>query len=204
MNTLGQWLDARDDAGARRQRELDAKKAGEVWQLRGERPEARLVAFDRWLRRELEARIDWAWAGEQRERRIEQCRIELERMVRDLWRRGWALDGKALARRIEGMLDAIGAYQRRGKVEDFWAYFSASVRRYVGQNAEEIADEARRVGAHVGDLMALLKPQPGPSLPELVAQRAQEVGAGKAETLRARVARERARKGATDAQRELF
>ena len=42
------------------------------------------------------------------------------------------LDGKRLAARLEGVLDNIGAYQRAGKVADFWPYFRAGVDRYVG------------------------------------------------------------------------
>lgn len=205
MNGLGQILDDRDDPQAREAKRLDAEKAAVIWQMRGERPEVRLVAYDRWVRVQLATRLNWAWAGAQRERRIEQCRLELERMVLALWKRGWELDGKVLAGRITGMLDAVAAYQRKGQVDDFWAYFAAACRRYVGQNAEEIDIEARRIGGHVDAVMAFFKPQPaGSSLPELVAQRAAEVATAKEATLREKVARERARKGAADAQRELF
>jgi len=158
MNILQQALDDRTDPVALKQRREDAAKSADVWQLRKERPEVRLLAFDRWVRLELETRLDWAWAGAQRERRIEQCRIQLERIVLDLWRRGWMLDGKALAARIVGVLDTIGAYQRAGKVADFWPYFVASVNRYVGANAEEIQDQARSIGAQMGGLMAHRRP----------------------------------------------
>jgi len=203
VNVLGEILNERDDQRA--QRRADAARMAEVWQLRGERPEVRLLAFDRWVRAELEARLDWAWAGAQRERRIEQCRIALERVVLDLWKRGWMLDGKALARRITGMLDAVGTYQRAGKVQDFWAYFTASVNRYVGANAEEIQTEARSLGAQMGSLLAMMKKAPeGPSLPELAAQRAAEIAGAKQETLREKIAKERARKAADAAQQGLF
>ena len=205
MSALGHMLDDREDPLAREARRLDADRAAVAWQLRGERPEVRLVAYDRWVRAQLATRLDWAWAGAQRERRIEQCRIELERMVLALWQRGWELDGKVLAGRITGMLDAVAAYQRKGRVEDFWAYFSAACRRYVGQNAEEIDAEARRIGGHVGALVAFLKPQQGgPTLPALVAERAKEVEAAKEQTLREKVSRERAKQGADDAQLGLF
>ena len=64
-------------------------------------PAARLIKFDSWVRAELGKRLDWSWAGAQRERRIEQCRLCMEKLVLDLWRRGWMLDGKKLARHIE-------------------------------------------------------------------------------------------------------
>ena len=205
MNILQQALDDRTDPVALKQRREDAAKSADVWQLRKERPEVRLLAFDRWVRLELETRLDWAWAGAQRERRIEQCRIQLERIVLDLWRRGWMLDGKALAARIVGVLDTIGAYQRAGKVADFWPYFVASVNRYVGANAEEIQDQARSIGAQMGGLMALLKkPTEGPTLPELAAQRADEITKAKEETLRTKLARQRAKNAADAAQGSLL
>lgn len=162
-------------------------------------PEERLQRFDAWVTGQLAARLDWGWAGAHKQRRIEQCRVYLERMVIALWRRGWMLDGKRLAARIEAMLDAVGGYQRAGKVDDFWPYFRAAVDRYVGQNAEEIQRDALAAGAHVSQALAAIlahQPSRGPSLPELVAQRAGEVAAAKAETLRERQARLRARKRA--------
>ncbi len=204
MNVLAQVLDGREDD--RHAVQLDAAKAAEVWQLRGNTPESRLLAFDRWLRLQLETRLDWTWAGAQRARRIEQCRIVLEQLVLDLWRRGWMLDGKVLARRITDLLDAVASYQRKGGVADFWAYFRSSVSRYVGANAEEIQAESRRLGTHVGNVIAALglQPQEGPALPELAAQRASEVADAKQLTLREKLARERARKAANAAQGELL
>jgi hypothetical protein len=155
-------------------------------------PEERLLRFDAWVRAELASRLDWSWAGVHKEKRIEQCRVYLERMVIALWRRGWMLDGRRLAARIEAMLDAFGTYQRAGKVADFWPYFRATVDRYVGQNAEEIQREALAAGSHVSQALAAVlahRPSQGPSLPELVAQRAGEVAEAKEQTLRQRQAR---------------
>lgn len=178
------------------------------WQRMDQPPEVRLQAFDRWIRRELAERLDWAWAGAQREKRLEQCRLYLERVVLDLWRRGWLLDGKALAQRLRGLLEVVGAQQRAGKVRAFWPYFRASVDRYVGVNSEEIQDEARRVGAHMGQMLAdVLKKSSarasGDSLPELLARRAAEVAGAKAETLREAQARLRRQQKAAKAQPEL-
>jgi hypothetical protein len=186
----------------------DDERAAIAWQVAGHRPEVRLLAFDRWIRLQLDKRLEWDWAGAQKERRIEQCRIALERVVLDLWRRGWMLDGKRLAARLTELLDAVGAYQRKGAVRDFWSYFSASIERYVGANAEEIQREAMSAGAHVGQLLGALGVKAGPrepALPELLAQRAEEIAQAKAETLRAKQARERARQAAckADAQGQL-
>lgn len=203
MNVLQKMLDERDDSAARTQRRQDAAKAADVWHLRHERPELRLMAFDRWARSELAERLDWGWAGAQRDRRIEQCRLHLERVVIELWRRGWMLDGKALAARIVALLDAVGAYQRAGKVRDFWPYFSASVDRYVGANAEEIQLQARSLGAQMGSILSVLKRAPeAPSLPELAAQRADEIARAKEATLREKIARQRAKNRACKADAE--
>lgn len=197
MDILGQFLEDRAD------------------QFHGRQllPEERLQRFDAWVKGELAKRLDWAWAGDHKEKRIEQCRVYLERMVIALWRRGWMLEGKRLAARIEAMLDAVGSCQRAGKVEDFWPYFRASVDRYVGQNAEEIQREALAAGSHVSQALAAVlahRPSQGPSLPELVAQRAGEIAEAKEETLRKKQARLRAQARAkqeacnADAQQPQF
>jgi hypothetical protein len=171
-------------------------------------PAERLLKFDKWVRGELATRIDWKWAGAQRERRIEQCRLCLEQLVLDLWRRGWLLDGKKLARHIEAVLDAVARQQKAGNVQDFWAYFKAAVNRYVGANAEELREEAMRAGTHVSQLLNVLGVRAeasgaaGVALPELIAQRAGEVAQAKtATTLREQLAaKRRADKKAPDAR----
>jgi len=172
-------------------------------------PADRLINFDRWVRGELATRLDWTWAGAQRERRIEQCRLCLERLVLDLWRRGWLLDGKKLARHIEAVLDSVARQQKAGRVQDFWVYFSCSVNRYVGANAEELREEAMRAGTHVSQLLNVLGVRTeatGPALPELIAQRAAEVATAKEElSLRAQLAQKRrAEKTAETGQTSLL
>ena len=173
-------------------------------------PEERLVRFDNWVRLELKVRLDWTWAGSHKAKRIEQCRLYLERLVLELWRRGWLLDGKRLAGHITGVLDRIGAYQKAGKVQEFWPYFQATVDRYVGANAEEIRSEAMSVGAQIGQLLGPLgvKTTPGRTpLPELLAQRAGEVAQAKEESLRekqARLRRLQASRKAAAEQPQLF
>ncbi|MEO6001523.1 MAG: hypothetical protein ABIZ04_20890 [Opitutus sp.] len=195
MNVLNQFLDGRDKPDIEMRR-----RAAEAWQLAGGKaPEVRLLAFDRWVRLELLTRLQWEWAGSQKERRIEQCRLRLEKVVLDLWRRGWMLDGRKLAARITELLDVVGKYQATGKVLDFWAYFGAAVDRYVGANAEEIQAEAMRAGTHVGQLLGALgitATVKEPALPELLAKRADEITTEKAETLRSKLTRARAQHAA--------
>lgn len=196
MNVFNQFLDDRAETQSSR---MDGDLL--QWLNQGQAPEVRLLEFDVWVSRQLANRLDWAWAGPAKAKRIEQCRVYMERLVLEMWRRGWMLDGPRLARHIETVLDAIGTYQRAGKVHEFWPYFRACVDRYVGGNAEEIQAEAMRAGAHVGQLLTALgagKPARGPALPELVAQRAAEVAQAKEPTLREKLARQRARKA--DAQ----
>lgn len=194
MNVLGQFLEVREEALP--------------WAHSEEPPAARLLKFDAWVRAELDARLEWGWAGDQKDKRIEQARVYLERMVLGLWRRGWMLDGSRLAARIRELLDAVGSYQRAGKVRDFWPYFRVSVDRYVGLNSEELQAETLRAGAAIGQAMAAILKQPGgrkaPSLPELVAQRAQEVDEAKASTIREQQARLRATRKADARQGQLL
>lgn len=192
MNVLGQFLDSRDEAAEQLVRPADEVTV--LWLNSGQRPEVRLVSFDAWVRQQLAARLDWTWAGSEKQKRIEQCRIVLERVVLGLWKRGWMLDGRRLARRLEELLDNVGKYQKTGKVLDFWTYFKASVERYVGANAEELQAEAMRAGSTMQQLLGPLGIQAkgkGPALPELVALRAEEI-AGAKQNLREKVAAVRA------------
>lgn len=178
-----------------------------AWLNKGVAPEVRLLKFDAWVGRQLAERLVWDWAGENKARRIEQYRVHLEGVVLDLWRRGWMLDGQKLANHLTGVLDRIGAYQRSGKVKELWPYYKATIDRYVGANAEEIRAEAMKVGAHAGQVLAALgigKPAAGPSIPELVAQRADEVTKAKEATLREKLKRQRAKKSADEQQGTLL
>lgn len=174
--SLQGYIEEREDRAAQDAKQAARDRDALLWLNQGAAPEQRLLAFDRWLLRELDKRLDWTWAGAHKEKRLHQCRVQIDGMVIALWRRGWMLDGARLAERITGMLDAIGKAQRGGQVRDFWPYFRASVSRYVGLNAEEIQAEAQSVGAAISNVFQrLLKQVPaGPSLPELVAQRAEE------------------------------
>lgn len=154
MNVLLQTLDEheRQPDGSRE----DAKKSAEAWQIVGESPDARLLAFDRWVRAQISQRLVMPADEARKSKLIHQCRAELERALVGMFDRGWLLDGKRLARHVTAMLDPIGKAQRDGKVGDFWPYFSASVRRYVGANAEAIQREAKGIGALAGVTVAAL------------------------------------------------
>lgn len=186
MSQDSTFLDERTERQQRAANQAARDRDVLAWLHRDRPPEVRIAAFDAWCRRELAARCDWTWAGEQKAKRIEQARIHLRNLVLGLWRRGWELDGERLARRITDLLDAVGKAQRAGKVVSFWPYFSAAVDRFVGQNAEELREEAMQLGAHVGQVFqALASGLPkAPSLPALIAQQEQE-------TLREKVARQR-------------
>ncbi|HZP61118.1 MAG TPA: hypothetical protein VFB27_12410 [Opitutaceae bacterium] len=181
------FLDAREQsaANAEHQRRRDAEVL--QWLNRDQPPEDRLIKFDAWIRQELIVKLDWCWAGTGKHRRIEQCRLLLEGLVLDLWKRGWMLDGRALKKHLDACLDDAAAAQKAGRVKEFWPFFSAIVNRYVGTNAEELKMEAISAGAYVGQIVSRLgisaSPQ-APTLPDLVAQRHDE-------TLREKLARKR-------------
>ncbi len=194
--SLETFLDHRDDRLARA-RDLERRDAAmRAWLQNGTSPAARLLRFDGWVRLELAARIDWAWAGELKARRIEQCRIELENLVVALDRRGWQLDGRRLAGHITDALDDVAKAQREGRVRDFWPFFKSVVDRYVGINSEEIQQEAMSVGVAAGQIFQqLVKRVPAdPALPALVAQRRQETLAEQLRRQRALEARQQADK----------
>jgi hypothetical protein len=187
-------------------RHQDGRSADD-WMLSILVPEERLLRFDSWVRRQLIQRLKWTGSERQQRKMVEQCRVKLERLVVDLWRRGWLLDGQRLAKHILAALDDIAAAQAAGRVENFWPFFCQVMTKYVGVNAEEIQAEARAMaGARpIGSILSSIIERPkgtpiGPTLPELVAQRREE-------TLREKLARRRrteAAEAAGKAQIPLF
>lgn len=175
MNVFSAALDAREFA--QNGTLADAEKSAESWQLLGDSPEARLLAFDRWVRIQLEKTLVWPEDRARRVKMIAQCRAELERALIEMFDRGWLLDGKRLARHVSAMLAPIGEAQRKGSVGDFWPYFSASVRRYPRMNAEAIQREAKSVGALAGMTVAALMQaasKAAPATGDLILQRRDE------------------------------
>jgi hypothetical protein len=195
--TMEAYLDERSDQQDKTAKIAARQRFERLWFNQNEKPEVRLVAFDKWLLVELSDRLDWKWAGATKIKRLHQCRIQIDGMILGLWRRGWMLDGRRLADRVKEMLDTIGKAQRAGQVRDFWPYFKASVSRYVGLNSEEIQAEAMSAGATMGAIFQQMakKLPAGPSLPELVAQRADE-------TIRAKLTRQRAQEARKAAQKD--
>jgi hypothetical protein len=201
MNPIGSFLDQHDAAAEARQHQESRDGIHET-------DAQRLLRFDAWVKGELEKRLDWAWAGEQKVKRVEQCRVQLEGLVLDLWRRGWMLDGKKLAGVITAALDDVAKAQKAGRVQDFWAFFVAITRRHVGVNSEEIQLQARSAGALLSQaLNAIVVANPAPAetpLPQLIAQRREEIV--KAKSIREQQAEERKRRKAArdDGNLSLF
>lgn len=210
MTILGRNLDERE-AQSQAEREAD-----ERWMLErlGIDAAARLQSWDRWVRAILQELLVFPTKTDARERLLRQCAVEMTVLAKQLRGRGWLLDGKALADHVRALLEPIGKAQRAGKVGDFWPYFRAAVSRYVGANAEEIQQQARRTGADeaaqsIGTLLgglACLKQATAPaaSMTELLVTRAAEVAQAKAETLREKQARLRAAEKADARQPQLF
>lgn len=207
MDIFGQFLESRTEAKARSARPAEWADLNTPLA-----PPARLLAFDGWVRKELAARLKWPGTPAAQSRQIEQCRILVERLVLDLWRRGWMLDGKRLAAHITGALDAVAKAQAKGGVRDLYAYLRRSLDSYVGVNAEEIQIEARRhASGHIGTLAADILTAygigtvGGPTIPELVAQRRAEID--QAKTLREALQEARRKtpcKASADGQQEFL
>jgi hypothetical protein len=201
MNVFNEFLDGRE--ASRRTRAEDAAEIN--WLAKGQAPEARLIKFDTWVRRELQARLQWPKDEQKKAKLIEQCRVELERLVLELWRRGWMLDGARLSKHILRAIDDIAAAQKAGRVKDLWPFFRSVVGRYVGLNSEEIQTESKSAGSLISQALSVMTSQAansGPTLPELVAQRRGEIAAEK--PLRARIAAERKKKACTPDAMPLF
>jgi hypothetical protein len=193
MNTLQAYLDHRESAGSRKTATGQASRARETWATMGQSPEQRLLAFDRWCCTELAALLQWPADETRKAKLIAQCRVEIEALVLDLWRRGWGLDGKQLAAHVTKALDQVATAQREERVKDFWPFFRHVIRSYVGANAEEIQREARKTPT-VGGLLATMGvtrrlQASAPSIPELIALR-------KDETLRSKLSKARAQERA--------
>lgn len=146
MNVLQNIADHREDH-AQREAEADDRWLRERG---GIDPEERRASFNRWVKATLLKTLTWPEDRARREKLLGQCAAEITVMVRQLRGRGWLLDGSALAEEVKSCLTPIGAYQRKGKVDDFFAYFRSSVRRYVGAHAEDLQALARRTGRDEG------------------------------------------------------
>jgi hypothetical protein len=173
----------------------------------------RLAAWREWAAKKLLADLAHVMPHEDaaRARLIGQCTAELERMVRQLFDRGWLIEGKRLAEVVDTCLAPIAAAHRAGKVQDFWPHFRASVRRYVPINAEELQRTARRDGADAASAISgglalalgMLTAPKAPSITEVIGERhAERVQA--ACKPGAKRGRPRKFQAATDATDDLF
>lgn len=207
MDVIGQLLEERE-ARARAQSEAD-----ERWMRESAGVDAaeRLLRWDRWVTGQLAGALRWPEDGAARERLIRQFAVELTVLARQLRGRGWLLDGVELAAHVRACLEPIAKAQKAGKVgvgRELWPYFRACVARYVGAHAEQIQALARRSGGDEGartfsDALAGLGfggagagRERGASMTELIVTRAGEISEAKAETLRERTARARAKQRA--------
>jgi hypothetical protein len=146
VNPIQAHLEDREDR-ARLEGEADDRWLRE---RAGIDPEERRRAFNSWVKGLLLKSPIWPSDPARRERLLGQCAAEITVMCRQLRGRGWLLDGATLAAEVKACLDPITAYLRKGNVEDPFAYFRSSVRRYVGTHAEELQAHARRTGRDEG------------------------------------------------------
>lgn len=109
-------------------------------------PEVRRRAFNSWVKGVLANSLPLPDDAARREKLLGQMAAEITIMCRQLRGRGWLLDGQALATEVKECIAPIAAYLRKGKVEDPFAYFRSSVRRYVGTHGEELQALSRRTG----------------------------------------------------------
>ncbi|MBL9187882.1 MAG: hypothetical protein JNK23_10410 [Opitutaceae bacterium] len=208
MNFLARGIDDQEA------RHAAAAEAEERWlrERAGIDPAERLASWDAWVRRVLAEALVWPADAARREKLLAQCAAEMTVLARQLRGRGWLLDGKVLAAHVQACLAPIAKAQRAGKVGDFWPYFRAAVSRYVGANAEEIQQQAKRTGADegaqsIGALLGGLRVLRGDgalSMVELLTTRAGEVAVAKTESLREKQARVRAARKADATQRQLW
>ncbi len=164
-----------------RKASLAASEARFLSERAGVDRKERLAAWREWAAKKLIADFSLPEDPAARARLVGQCTAELERLVRALFDRGWLIEGKRLAQVVSDCLAPIAEAQRGGKIADFYPYFRAAVRRYVGAHAEEIQRAARRDGAdaasafHGGLAIALgmLRGPQAPSITEVIAARPQ-------------------------------
>ncbi|MDR0352494.1 MAG: hypothetical protein LBI02_03770 [Opitutaceae bacterium] len=165
-----------DDILHQRERAAADQAAAEDRWLReraGIDPAERRRAWHKWLLAELGRTFRWPDDRLKRGRLQGQCAHSLTLMARQLYGRGWLLDGAALARHVRACLAPIAQAQREGRAEAFWPYFQKAISTYVGAHAEEIQQEARRSGAvpgitSVGALLSALRGKLAPRPRSLV------------------------------------
>lgn len=160
-----------------RRESLAAAEARFLMERAGVDRRERLAAWREWAAKKLLAEFThWPADPAARAKQVGQCTAELEALVRQLFDRGWLIEGRRLAQVVSECLSPIAAAQQAGKIGDFFPYFRVAVRRYVGANAEDMQGMARRDGADVAQSMAgilagVIGRLQAPSLTEVIAER---------------------------------
>lgn len=141
----------------------------------------RTAAIRRWrgrCRATLLRDLQWPADETRRDRLVLRCVNDLETIARHVYQRGWLLKEDRLGELVKDCIRPITEAQRAGKVRDLYPYFKAAVERYVGMNAEEIQQSAKRSGADVATSMEALVAglgrvigTPAPTITEILAER---------------------------------
>lgn len=172
MNILQTIADDREN------NDRDRHEADDRWmrERAGVDPEERRRRWRQWLCKHLAESLQLSGDQAARDRLVGQLAAEVQAFIRQLFGRGWMLDGDALSREVRAIVKPIAEAQRAGKVDDLFAYFRSSVRRYAGAHAEDLQALARRsgadnatqtVGAILAGLRGAINPR-GPSLTEVL------------------------------------
>lgn len=196
MDVLRQHLDDHEDAEKRHSARANARKDQDWWQIKAANEAERLLAFEAWCRRQIQARLRLPADPTAKARRTGQCLVEIKGMLLDLFKRGWLLDGARLAPHVITVLDDVGAAQSAGRVREFWPFFKSAVRTYVGRNAEELRSESQRAGNIANMVLADITR----NLPTIVAHERDEINA----TLREQKTRARDKQKQDANQARLF
>lgn len=140
----------------------------------------RLRAWRAWAAKHLLGAFNH-WPADQaaRDHAVGLCIGELEVIAKHLHDREWLFNAKRLAQIVEQAVAPIAAAQAAKKIDDFFPYFRSSIRRFVGMNAEQLQQAAKRDGvdgaAAIGDILAgVLGRVKTPSLVEDIAGRRAE------------------------------
>lgn len=136
----------------------------QIWSNELEADPVRLVAFQRWLAAEIDARLKWPADQGRRFRQVGQAAKFIQVAVADLGKRGWLFRPAELARLITNQLDHVAAYQDGGAVRDIYKYLERAWHGWADRKAEELSEAARIQGVHRGHMERQLPP----SLPEIV------------------------------------
>ena len=85
--SMGGYLDHRAGRADQDRKQAIRDQDARAWMNQSQKPEARLVKFDAWLLKQLALRLDWSWAAGAKEKRLQQCRVQIDGMIIALWRR---------------------------------------------------------------------------------------------------------------------